>query len=322
MKDLEEIDVKILKELLKDGRQSFTALAAKLGASKDIIWKHYTNMVAAEIITGATAQLNHPKLGYGEQALIMLSVESQYVENVFERLKKMPEITSFRCCNSSYNIGAICHLMSLSDLERVKTLISKQSPVNEIKTSIWTSVRNIPENILPGELPPESADGIDIAEVEKKPPLNIDKVDLQIIEKLTLNGRLPLSNIAEQIGVSTDTVVRRYERLRKNNYLKVSIQVDTKKLGYQAIINIYLALTDQSKTKEAAEMLCKIPGVSYLIKISGNFDLMVAALVRDCNDLIFIDEQIVKIPYIKRIDSSIRSVFPAWPLRKQCISTF
>ena len=44
MKDLEEIDVKILKELLKDGRKSFTTIAEEYQTSKDIVWKHYKNM--------------------------------------------------------------------------------------------------------------------------------------------------------------------------------------------------------------------------------------------------------------------------------------
>ena len=92
MKDLEEIDVKILKELLKDGRKSFTTIAEECQTSKDIIWKHYKNMTEAGIIVGATIQFNYPKFGYSGVAMIMLSVESQYVTDVFERLKKIPDI--------------------------------------------------------------------------------------------------------------------------------------------------------------------------------------------------------------------------------------
>ena len=60
---------------------------------------------------------------------------------------------------------------------------------------------------------------------------------MQIVEKLTKNGRLPFSKIAQEIGASTDTVARRYEKLRKNNFIKVSIQINPLELGYQAILD-------------------------------------------------------------------------------------
>lgn len=63
MSALEEIDIKILKELLKDGRKSFTTIAEEYHTSKDIIWKHYQNMASAGIIVGATTQFNYPKFG-------------------------------------------------------------------------------------------------------------------------------------------------------------------------------------------------------------------------------------------------------------------
>ena len=76
--------------------------------------------------------------------MIMLSVESPYVTDVFERLNKIPYSASFRYYNSAYNLGAICQLKSLSDLEGIKELINKQCTINEIKTCLWTDVRNIP----------------------------------------------------------------------------------------------------------------------------------------------------------------------------------
>ena len=156
----------------------------------------------------------------------------------------------------------------------------------------------------------------------QKSSVKIDEIDMQIVEKLTKNGRLPFSKIAQEIGASTDTVARRYGKLRKNNFIKVSIQINPLELGYQAILDINIALTNQSKTKETVDKLSIIPGVADLIKISGNYDLLVIALVKDCRDIIAINEEIAKIPYIKRIDAAMRQVYPAWPSPRQYISTF
>jgi DNA-binding Lrp family transcriptional regulator len=251
MKDLEEIDVKILKELLKDGRKSFTTIAEECRTSKDIVWKHYKNMTEAGIIVGATIQFNYAKFGYSGVAMIMLSVESQYVTDVFERLKKIPDIIScFRYYNATHNLVAISEVKSLRDLERVKELISKKNTMNEIKTCLWTDARNIPENFLVGtfENKTEKANESSQAGADaQKSSVKIDEIDMQIVEKLTKNGRLPFSKIAQEIGASTDTVARRYGKLRKDNFIKVSIQINPLELGYQAIIDINIALTNQSK---------------------------------------------------------------------------
>ena len=61
------------------------------------------------------------------------------------------------------------------------------------------------------------------------------------------------------------------------------------------------------------DKLSIIPGVVDLVKISGNYDLLVMALVKDCRDIIAINEEIAKIPYIKRIDAAMRQVYPVWP---------
>ena len=326
MKDLEDIDVKILKELLKDGRKSFTAIAEECQTSKDIVWKHYKDMTAAGIIAGATIQFNYPKFGYSAVAMILLSVESQYVTDVFGRLKKIPDLTSFRCYNATHNLAAIAWLKSLRDLERVKELISKQSTINEIKICLWTGARNIPENILVGtfEHKTEKADGkrSEASVDAQKSSVKIDEIDMQIVEKLIRNGRLPFSKIAQEIGASTDTVSKRYEKLRKNNLIKVLIQINPVELGYQAILDVNIALTNQGETKEVVDKLSIVPGVAYLVEISGDYDLLVTALVKDCKDIIAINEKIIKIPYIQRMESAMRQVYPAWPGPRQYISTF
>lgn len=322
MRELKEIDRIILKELLKDGRKSFTAIAEECHTSKDIIWKHYKEMKKTGVIVGATIQFNYQKFGYTGVAMLMLSLESQYINDISEHFKKIPEIGCYRHYNSPYNIIVISALKDLRDLERVKELITKPSKVNELKTYLWTDVRNIPENILGAES--DRAEQV-IGKFEnqtKKILAKIDDVDFQILEKLTANGRLPFRKVAQELGVTTDTITRRYEKLKENNFIKVSIQFNPLELGYQAILSINLALTNQSETKGVVDKLSRISGVAYLVKISGNDDLLVVALVKDCNDIIAINEEIAKIPKIKRIEATLQGLPPFWPTPRQYISTF
>jgi Lrp/AsnC family transcriptional regulator, regulator for asnA, asnC and gidA len=326
MKELQEIDVTILQELLKDGRKSFTTIAKENHTSTDVIWKHYKEMKKAGIIVGATIQFNYQKFGYSGVAMNLLSVESQHIGEVLERLKKIPDVVTFRHYNATHNIAAISMLKDLRDLEHAKEIITKQSKINEIKTYLWIDVRNIPENILTCESETKSEkveQKTSLSNLDaQKASLKLDDIDMQIVEKLTKNGRLPFSKIGKEIGASTDTVSRRYEKLKKNNFIKVSIQFNPVELGYQAVLDVEVALANQSETKEIVEKLSKISGVAYLVKISGNYDLSVVSLVKDCKDIIQVNEKIAQIPHIKRIEATLKPIPSKWPGPRQYISTF
>jgi DNA-binding Lrp family transcriptional regulator len=322
MRELTEIDTKIIKELLEDGRKSFSTIAQECNTSKDIIWKHYKELKKTGIIVGATIQLNCRKLGYSGVATMSISLETQHMAETFERLKNMPELGIFRYYNTSNTLTVLTCLRNLSDLQQTKEIINKQIKINEIRTNLWLDVRNIPQNVLKNKtennqgMPREKSQSIDSSEVK------IDTTDLEIIDKLTKNGRLPFSKVAKEMALSTNTITRRYEKLTKNNIITVSIQINPLKLGFQAILDLNLALTNQSETNEIADKLSKIPGVSYIVKLGGNYDLLVVALVKDCKDIIAINDEVMKIPNIKKIEALLRQIPPFWPTPRQYISTF
>ncbi|HEY4023131.1 MAG TPA: Lrp/AsnC family transcriptional regulator [Pseudonocardiaceae bacterium] len=58
-----------------------------------------------------------------------------------------------------------------------------------------------------------------------------DQLDLQLLQALQLNGRAPFSRIAEVLGVSDQTIARRYSRLRSTGALRVLGMTDPSVLG-------------------------------------------------------------------------------------------
>ncbi len=325
MKNLELTDITILRELLKDGRRTFTAIAKDCQTSNDSIRGRYKELQKAGVIVGATIQFNFQRFGYTGVAQTMLNVESQDFAETLDRIRKIPDIRSIiPLFNSSFNIAVFFTLKGLSDLDRIKQVVCKQNRINAIRTDIWTDVRNIVENVFADtNEKSEKNPFLDCAKLSaQENPLNVDGVDMQIIDLLALDGRLSFSKIGQQIGVSTATVARKYENLRKNNLIKVSIQVNLLKLGYQSILTLNLSLTDPNEIDAVADELSKIPGVTYILKISGSHDLSVVAIVKDCNGIIEINERILKISNVKGIEANLRMLPKAWPTPRQYISTF
>jgi Lrp/AsnC family transcriptional regulator for asnA, asnC and gidA len=321
MRELEEMDKIILKELLKNGRKSFADIARDNNLSKDVVWKHYKDMEKAGVIVGATVQYDYQRFGFAGVVYILVNCESQNFNTVFEYLSAISNILPFELYNSPYNIGVITAIKSLKRFDELKEMLKGKTPINSFKAYLWTDVRNLPENLVfPSDIHEKKLEND--GGTHKKGNVKLDNKDIQLVEALVKDGRLPFSRIGKTLGISTDTVTRRYLRLVENGFIKVSIQINPKKIGYKAILNFFLAFLSQNEMQKGIDSLSKIPNITYLVKISGDFDLQVVSLVKDVDEIIALNKEIMKIPYIGRIEAVIREIPPVWPGQRQHISTF
>jgi Lrp/AsnC family leucine-responsive transcriptional regulator len=326
MLTIREIDAKIIKDLLIDGRKNFSEIGKECGVTKNKVWKHYRELEKKGIIVGATIQLNFASFGYEALATLLISVEAQLINQVMDYIRKIPEIRPYRQYNSIYNIRAVTTLKDINELDRTKAAIRRQLATNGLRTYIWTDVRNIPENLklLTNK---KNSDTVNEQPLLKphiqKIDLNIDKIDLRIVDKLSSNGRSSFSKIAREIGTSTDTVAKRYGKLARNGVVKVSIQIDPNKLGYSSILDFNIAFAAPAKnTLEIVDSLAKIPDVIIITKTSGEYDLQLTAMIRDVEQMFSIQDEIAKTVGVTRIETSARKIPKAWPTPRQFISTF
>jgi Lrp/AsnC family transcriptional regulator for asnA, asnC and gidA len=318
---LNDIDVKIIKDLLEDGRKSFSSIAKECNVSSATISERFKKLEELGIIAGSTILYNCSILGYRGLATLLLNVESQNVNNVLERLKEKTHFFPKRQYNAEHNIFVITAWKSARDLDIVKESIRRQNPIVECKTYLWSDVGNQPENLVIGT----SRYTKKKSDQSKEPTISkieVDKKDIEIVNRLIKNGRTPFRTIAQEIGISTDTVSKRYQKLKENCLIRTCIQINPQKLGYQSIVDFSLAFTSHDKIDNIIKKILKIPNVSYVVKVEGDFDLHVAALARDVLEIFAINEEITKIPNIKKIEAALRKAPTAWPSSGQQISTF
>ena len=148
-----------------------------------------------------------------------------------------------------------------------------------------------------------------------------DRIDTEIIEKLAVNGRTPFGKIAKELKVSTDTISKRYAKLKQNGDLKVVIQIDPTKIGYSAFAIFNLSFSHDSSPDFIMD-LAKIPDVNFIIKTSGNFDCILSLMISDIRQLTTVQEQIVSMPGLKNLQIAIGKMFNIWPLPREFVSTF
>ena len=314
MLKVSELDEKILKVLLQDGRKGFVDIARECGKTKDKIWKHYKAMEKKRIITGATIQLNFSLLGFDALATLLIDVDAKQIHSMMRYIDKIPEVHAYRQYNTVYSIRAVTALKDLNQLDHVKEIIRNRLPTAGLKTFISTDVKNTPENL---QLTSRNS-GLQNVKPTKKPlnpqaKYHIDDLDAGIIDELKMNGRMTFTSIAKKIGTSTDTVVKRYQKLRENRIIRATIQIDPTKLGYSAILDFQIALAHQSDSLSAVDSLAKIPNVTTIAKTSGDYDLQLSAMIKNTQQMFTLQDRILRTPGVMKMELSARKIPNRWP---------
>lgn len=112
----------------------------------------------------------------------------------------------------------------------------------------------------------------------------MDIIDRQILAMLYEDGRIPFTEIAKTLDISEATVRNRVSRLLDNKVVQVIGMVDPYQLGYDAPAMIGVSV-EPPLLEKAAEVIATFPEVSYLIMVSGEFDLLVEVMCRDRQEL-------------------------------------
>jgi Lrp/AsnC family transcriptional regulator for asnA, asnC and gidA len=108
----------------------------------------------------------------------------------------------------------------------------------------------------------------------------MDDLDLTILGSLQTNGRRPFTDIAQELGVSEGTVRNRVTKLLEDKVLHIVGLVDPNSLGFNAPAIIGISITE-GDIEEIAKEIAMFHEVSYLIMVSGEFELIVEVLCKD-----------------------------------------
>ena len=131
----------------------------------------------------------------------------------------------------------------------------------------------------------------------------MDEIDRAIIARLQYDGRMPFTAIADQIGVSEGTVRNRVARLREERILQVVGVVDPHLLGLRATAIVGVAV-QPARLKAVAREIATFEEVSYLVMISGAFDLLVEVLCQDMDHLAsFLSDKLLRVEGVQRTET-------------------
>lgn len=133
----------------------------------------------------------------------------------------------------------------------------------------------------------------------------MDRLDYEILSVLQQDGRRSFTEIGKELGVSEGTIRKRVTRLVDEGVVRIIGLVDPHLVGFDAPAMIQISVSPPH-LEEAAQAIAQFPEVSYLLMVSGEFDLIVEVRCRNREHLAsFIRDQLQKVTGVQRTVSSL-----------------
>lgn len=128
----------------------------------------------------------------------------------------------------------------------------------------------------------------------------MDELDLALVAQLQRNGRKPFTEIALELGVSEGTIRNRYGRLIEDGVIQVIGMINPHQLGIDAPALVGVSLESENWDK-AITAIANFDEVSYLVLVSGEFDLIVEVMCQDRDHLAdFLQRTLRQVPGVIR----------------------
>nr|WP_306902908.1 Lrp/AsnC family transcriptional regulator [Arthrobacter pascens] len=116
-------------------------------------------------------------------------------------------------------------------------------------------------------------------------PVPLDDVDRRIISELTRDGRMSVTQVAENVHISRAHAYTRIARLTGEGVLtKFTAIVDPIKAGLKSSAYVTLKVSQHS-WRELREQLRAIPEVHHIALVGGDFDVILLVRAIDNIDL-------------------------------------
>lgn len=267
-------DRRIIKELNRDGRQSFSSIGKNVGLPKNVVTYRVKKLVDTGIITLFCTTINRAKLGYMYCRLFLKFQHfSEHIEN---------ELISH--ISTLHNIHWVASLDGSFDF-CIIFLAKTMKPVAEIYESI---IYHFGEYIIDKELSIASHlyylpynylyEKMEYTYGESKPEAEIikpDKKDYALINLMKENSRVSMVTLMKKMNMSPQMIRNRIKNLIKKNVITgFNIRVDHTRFKLHHF-HTFLKLTNMKKKieQECIDFLCSKKSITHVIKGLGRWDL-------------------------------------------------
>ena len=143
MEKLDEIDIKILRILQKDGRASFADIARQLNIPQSTVRFKINRLIQLGVIKKIVAILNPYKLGYKITLIMLLRIDPKKIREIFNFIANIDEAHHILQITGKYDIAAIFHAKDMDHANEIMNKVKSTEGVLDAETLIATGLLEI-----------------------------------------------------------------------------------------------------------------------------------------------------------------------------------
>lgn len=293
MYKIDTINQKILIELDRNCRISDTALAKKVGRSKEAVRMRINKLIKDGIIQLFITSINPSKLGFIFFKLyFQLKNIPKEREKFYDHLKSLEGIFWLGSNDGVWDCHMTLYAKTVEEFNDLKNSIYSDFKDLIIKrdTGVLVKTRQYVKNYIADEMidDRETYFAGDIVSNE------IDDVDIRIINTVIRNARISLTDLAAKTDSSIDIVRYRLKQMEKKNIItNYRIAIDHNKLGFTMFkAFLYFDNLNEKNKQKLFEYCRQHMNIVYIIEQLSSWDFEVELMVKDYQQFISIMDEL------------------------------
>jgi DNA-binding Lrp family transcriptional regulator len=308
--DLDDLDLKILREMEADGRQSISALAKRLGISRAYAGKRLQGLLDRDVTRIVT--FTDPRvLGFRTMAIVGIQVSLSELHAAADRLRALPSVHLVMIAAGPHNIIVEAMFADPKELSGLLTRDFGSIPgIKSTETTVVLEWRKMSFSYLAssGLVASEPRQPEAPASERSVAPISdtsVDELDLQLLNELEADGRQPVSELAKKLGTSRAYMSSRLQRILDQRIARIVAHTSPLALGYHifAMVGIKVLPSD---INAIADKLRYLPNVNGVVIVAGRHDIIIWTMFPTPIDLsAFLEKELGGIPGIISAECTI-----------------
>ncbi|MFA6888004.1 MAG: Lrp/AsnC family transcriptional regulator [Candidatus Woesearchaeota archaeon] len=294
---LDVLDKKILYELEKDSSQTVSTIAKKLKRSKEVINFRIHRLEKEKILLGCSAIVDMAKLGYFTFRIYLRwqNMTQKQKQVFYDEIKKQENIWTTTVLHGKWDFAFFLGVKSDKYIKSFHTLwnniqVKYKDKIAESKIALYAPVHNFNKRFFIDF--PMKTEVIERVFGEGN-SIPFDELDEKIVYAYASNVRIPFTELAKQINVSSETIRQRIKQLEKKKVITgYKINLNLQKIGYQGY-RVDFLLNNVKRNKELFEYLKQHMYFYQINKSIGGADFETEIVVKNLNHLLEILEEVI-----------------------------
>lgn len=288
-------DRKILYELDLNCRQSNSQIGKKVGLKRDVVAYRIKKLQDEGIIKNFYAVINTFKLGYN---VFRIYINFQYVnqeikEEIIQYFVDYKNSWAVNSIKSEIDLAVVVWVKDIYEFYQFweKTLDKYEDYFAKYAISVYILSEVYKKSYLLPEKINQSSRLICKMNCGGK-PIEIDEKDYEILNELAVNARAQLIELAEKVGLSSQSINYRIKNLGKNGIIDAfRVNINLSKLGLQSF-KVDIHLKDHKLKKSILDYLKSKSYTEFMNIAIGGSDLEPEFVVKNFDELLNIMREI------------------------------